>query len=640
MKARKSTVLKLLVGFFTVLALLSCVASVYLWAMARAANFDTSSYAYVERSLMESLVRDQLADVYETYSRGDDPVTVYAETNLIFRITDEAGYTLAQSENAARLSAESFERTFVRYTDTAQEIIQVTEAENRETVHITGDVDRDYPVTDRYSVILGALRLYYDMQHMLLFIAIGCALVWLICQIWLMSAAGYAHGSDEPRRGWLEYIPFDLLLLGVCVLIALHDFIPRLNVWNVGQFLCALALLSVTDAIVLTLLLMTLATRLKTHSFVRTTVIGWAAQLVWKILMWVGRGVRRMIGALKIALTGVPLIWKTALGVLLNACVPLFAAVFFLDTGTAILFCIVWNLMVGGGVLFCATLMRTIQEGGQRLAAGDLTVKIDTQHMFGDFRSFSENLNRLGDGMSAAVEERIKSERLRTELITNVSHDIKTPLTSIVNYVDLMKKENVTDEPLAGYITVLSRQSARLKKLIEDLVEASKAATGNIAVHPEILDVTTLLGQTAGEYDEKLRAAGLDLIVRQPPDCVHILADGRLLWRVFDNLMNNIVKYAMPGTRVYLTLRADNGEAEILFRNIAREEIGVASDELLERFTRGDASRSTEGSGLGLSIANSLTELQGGKLTLTVDGDLFKVMLRFPLGSAPDGEGM
>ena len=249
----------------------------------------------------------------------------------------------------------------------------------------------------------------------------------------------------------------------------------------------------------------------------------------------------------------------------------------------------------------------------------------------GSFRDFAKDLNDLSDAATAAAQNQLKSERMKTELITNVSHDIKTPLTSIVNYVDLMKKENVVEEPMAEYIRVLDRQSARLKKLTEDLLEASKAATGNVSVNLTLCDAAVLVEQLEGEYRERLTNQNLSLVVTKPEHPVTILADGRLIWRVFDNLMSNILKYAMPGSRVYLNLETSDTSTCFTFRNMSQDPLNIPGEELLERFTRGDSSRSTEGSGLGLSIANSLTALQKGHLALSTDGDLFKVTLIFPL---------
>lgn len=231
--------------------------------------------------------------------------------------------------------------------------------------------------------------------------------------------------------------------------------------------------------------------------------------------------------------------------------------------------------------------------------------------------------------MSRAVDERMKSERLKTELITNVSHDIKTPLTSIINYVDLLSKEELHNDKAAEYLEVLDRQSSKLKKLIEDLVEASKASSGNLAVDSQQLETGVFVTQTVGEFEEKLSLAGLELIVSKPKEAVYIMADGRHLWRVIDNLMNNICKYAQTGSRVYVNLEATAQSVRITFRNISKYPLNISGEELTERFVRGDRSRNTEGHGLGLSIAQSLMNLIGGDMNIVVDGDLFKVVLAF-----------
>lgn len=282
-------------------------------------------------------------------------------------------------------------------------------------------------------------------------------------------------------------------------------------------------------------------------------------------------------------------------------------------------------------IILTAIAMRRLQAGGKALADGDLNYSIDTRHLHLALRQHAENLNSIADGMQKAVNEQMRSERFRTELITNVSHDIKTPLTSIVNYVDLLKKEDVQPEKAREYIAVLDRQSARLKKLTEDLVEASKASTGALPVNLEPTEVNVLLGQVAGEYLDRLEAAGLEPVFKPDPSAPKIMADGKLLWRVFDNLLSNICKYALPGTRMYFSSEVCGETVVITFRNISRYALDISADELMERFVRGDASRSTEGSGLGLSIAQSLTQLQKGTFRLAVDGDLFKAIVTFDL---------
>ena len=220
---------------------------------------------------------------------------------------------------------------------------------------------------------------------------------------------------------------------------------------------------------------------------------------------------------------------------------------------------------------------------------------------------------------------------MKTELITNVSHDIKTPLTSIINYANLIGTTDPSDPKLGEYSEVIVRQSEKLKRLIEDLVEASKASTGNLEIVPSPLDCCTFVSQTAGEFKEKLDSANLTLITNVPDEKVMIMADGRHMMRVYDNLMNNICKYSMPGTRVYISLNVVSGQAVTVFRNTSSAELNISPEELVERFVRGDQSRNTEGNGLGLSIAQSMTELQGGKFKVEIDGDLFKVTLSFPV---------
>ena len=255
---------------------------------------------------------------------------------------------------------------------------------------------------------------------------------------------------------------------------------------------------------------------------------------------------------------------------------------------------------------------------------------MDTRSLFGEFKKHAEHLNNIGNGINAAVEERLKSENTKTELITNVSHDLKTPLTSIVNYIDLLKKEPVNNPKAAEYIEVIDRQSQRLKKLTTDIVDASKAAAGNVNCNMEPTDLALLLGQVKGEYTEKLAEKALTLVDSIPQEKITVLADGRLLWRVFDNLLNNVCKYSQPDTRVYVTLSVNNSFAGVVFRNISAQPLNIDAEALTDRFVRGDASRNTEGSGLGLYIAKSLCETMGGKMQIEIDGDLFKVTVVFP----------
>lgn len=274
--------------------------------------------------------------------------------------------------------------------------------------------------------------------------------------------------------------------------------------------------------------------------------------------------------------------------------------------------------------------MEVLQLHARRMAEGNLESKVDTSRMAWEFKKHGDYLNQIGEGMAAAVEEKIKSERFKTELVTNVSHDIKTPLTSIINYTGLLKKGNIKQPEAKEYIEVLERQSARLKKLIEDLMEVSKTSTGNVTLEMELCDVNILLTQTLGEFKEKLDSRELVLVINKSLENIFIMADNRHIWRIFDNLMNNICKYGQPGTKVYINIEATDEKVVIIFRNTSNYQLNISSNELMERFVRGDESRHTEGSGLGLSIAKNLAEIMGGRLELHVDGDLFKVILEFP----------
>ena len=271
-----------------------------------------------------------------------------------------------------------------------------------------------------------------------------------------------------------------------------------------------------------------------------------------------------------------------------------------------------------------------IKKAAVEMAAGNMDVTVNTDEMFIDLEEHGKALNEISSGLNNAISERMKSERMKTELITNVSHDIKTPLTSVINYVDLLEKENFENETARGYLEVLDRQAKRLKKLIEDLIEASKAATGSIKFNIENVNARVLLNQSIGEFDDRLSDRNIVVITDVPEKDVYVKADNRYLFRVFDNLMSNIVKYSQEGTRAYVELKEENGRAHYTFKNISKDKLNISADELMERFVRGDRSRNTEGNGLGLSIARSLTESMGGKMELTVDGDLFKVDVSFP----------
>lgn len=484
-------------------------------------------------------------------------------------------------------------------------------------------------------------RFYYNYmlfswlsQNKTLLIAVLAAAVLLGITdfVLLCCMAGHRKGREDIVCNWADRIPFDLYAgaaaVAVCLLLiaASDGCFPEANpVFIVIGCLCILVAAMTALAVVLSL-----ATRVKAGQWWRNTVIYRALNWGVKLLRRGWRLIVRMFRVVPLRVfRAVPIVWRSGLvagGLLLLLC-------FFAGMETWGLFFLL-SLIILVAVVLAAYELRLLQRGGEALAAGNFEAKVDTAHMFWDFKRHGENLNAVGQGMTIAVEERMKSERLKTELITNVSHDIKTPLTSIINYVDLLQKPH-TEEEEAQYLEVLARQSARLKKLTEDLVEASKASTGNLPVNLTPVNVAEALDQALAEYQERLAAGTYQVVVSYPDRETAILADGRLFWRVVDNLLNNVCKYAMPGTRVYVGFERAAEWTRIAVKNISSQPLNISAEELIERFVRGDTARSTEGSGLGLNIAKSLTELQNGKLQLTVDGDLFKAELYFPMVMKP-----
>ena len=461
----------------------------------------------------------------------------------------------------------------------------------------------------------------------LMITAIGSLLLAILLFAFLMAAAGHRKGTDAITPRLTEKIPFDLFtafvaLAGVGVLYVWIETLDSMNRSRDIVLSLAFAALLLCAAVLLALWwCMSLAVRVKTGGLICGT-------LCYKLLRFVWRAVRAVWGWGKMLLTGIPLIWRG----MLILCGAEFIGFLILQINyrSAGVVGFFVNLFVFFPLALWALISaRKLRIGASEIAKGNTAYRIDTKFLFGEFRRHAEDLNAIQSGISRAVEEKLRSEKMKTELITNVSHDIKTPLTSIINYVDLLSKEELDNERAKEYLEVLQRQSARLKKLTDDLIEASKASSGALPVNIESCDLAVMLDQTAGEYGERLSERGLTLILRKPERSVTVRADARHTQRIFDNLMNNILKYALPGTRVYLELAEEDGGAAVIFRNTSGREIVQSPEELTERFVRGDASRSSEGSGLGLSIARSLAELQGGSLAVTVDGDLFKVTLNF-----------
>lgn len=311
---------------------------------------------------------------------------------------------------------------------------------------------------------------------------------------------------------------------------------------------------------------------------------------------------------------------------------------FFLVQGIAVLFrngvTMLLVLLADVGVFYVVLngllLKEKLKKGIEGIALGNMEYQIPLQGLRGENLKLAEMINGIANGFHMAVEEAMKNERLKTDLITNVSHDIKTPLTSIINYVAILKQSDIADPKIQGYLDILEAKAQRLKTLTEDVVEASKVSSGNISLEYMDVDLVEMIQQTEGEMAEKFEARNLKMIVNLPAEPAVVHVDGRRMWRVLENIFGNAAKYAMPGTRVYADLKLEEDTVDLSLKNVSEHQLNISADELTERFIRGDLSRSSEGSGLGLSIAQSLTTMQGGTFNLYLDGDLFRVNIRFP----------
>lgn len=624
-KLRGSLVAKIVAIFLlTVLAVgLVLSAASIVWMMT--VNAYSSDYRTARSNALDNLGRNYCYNVGHMYGESrelDYPIYYYSDSNFLFSIYSEDGNLLFKGYSG--------EDTV--WSDSVRVQTDVSYDENSgyeyEYLTVKGYILKNMVYDDELKICVSFFDFVYAMRTSLIVFAVAALVLCIMLFIFLMCAAGHRDGSDAVTMNAIDRVPFDLFtaiaVAVFCLLLAPTldgSLYSNVFIWIlaaamlIGAFLTALAFF------------MSFATRMKVGSFnglVKSCIIYKILSWCWKIFKMFWREFARL-------LRGIPLLgrWGFALAGLLLAELVVIASTEY-ALGAELFWWFLERLVLVALVLYALLCTNSLRKGAKELASGNDGYKIDTNKMRGVFKEHAEDLNNIGTGISRAVNERMKSERFRTELITNVSHDIKTPLTSIINYVDLIGKEEPENEKMREYIDVLSRQSARLKKLIDDLIEASKASTGNLNVNLQRCELGVLLDQTAGEYGERLSKAGLELVLTKPEEPVSIMADGRHMWRIFDNLMNNACKYAQPGTRIYLTLNRVGNRANVIFRNISRSMLNITGDELMERFVRGDSSRNTEGSGLGLNIAKSLAQLQGGELELTLDGDLFKVTLSFP----------
>ncbi len=611
--------------FVTAAAVLSAVGVVVLLAV----NGYGGSLTQVRNRALERLALGDSSYISSFCSDGElDGYAKdwYENTNLRFTVKNEAGEVIGSTYNG---EATIFESTDTHMTDRyvtksdeyGNEWSELVETDKIEvTVYIASDMSE----FDEYYYAVKLVDGCYAMRNWLPPIALIGLVSTVALLIYLICSAGRTAPDGSLKGSVLDRIPFDVWLAAAVAISLLMICVCAEMYYNdMFKYFC-IVLTCVVIYVIFLFTVITFASRVKQNILIRRTVVYGIIHMLYRIVKWV-------FGRLGYIFKNLSVVWKTALittgAALLALVLTVIPNCIYTDLHAVIWF--MGCLIVIPAVLYIAVMLSNLKRGGERIASGDLNAKIATGYMLGDFKRFGESLNHISDGVRSAVDAQMRSERMKTELITNVSHDIKTPLTSIINYVDLIKKQEPENEQTREYVEVLDRQSTRLKKLIEDLVEASKASSGTLSVELTQCDVSVLLSQAVGEFDERLSAKNLQVIMNCPEYPVNIMADGRRLWRVFDNLLNNICKYALESTRVYLDLFVSNGRVYVTFRNISKYPLNISGDELMERFVRGDRSRNTEGSGLGLSIAKSLTELQNGNMDISIDGDLFKVILEF-----------
>lgn len=494
-----------------------------------------------------------------------------------------------------------------------------------------GDITAEYTIngyiskniTDKYDGYEEYTKFQFLKRNREEFITYGviCFAVCAFLCIYLFSAAGYNREGELACRG-LNAVLYDITA-GLCTL----GFIGLANLYidllypggDALMKLFGVLLVFMGMTAVVLIFAISSAVHFKMKQWWKHTFIYECFHIFGKFFRWI--------------MDNIGITWKISLAVLGYSFLIFALGLFTVGSYNEaffLLLAIFITVAATCGAIWFGSQLKKIKRGGEAIANGDFDYRINARELWPMLRKHAYNLNCAALGMSKAVDDRMKSERFKTELITNVSHDLKTPLTSIVSYVDLLKKEKIENENALEYIEVIDRQSAKLKKLTEDLVEASKATSGAVSVNKETLNIGELINQSVGEFSEKLEAAEIIPVINLPEKEIAVFTDGRLLWRVFDNLIQNIIKYAQPGTRAYFDLSEEDKNAVLTIKNISKEPLNMTAEALMERFVRGDASRNSEGNGLGLSIAKSLTELCGGTFELSLDGDLYKVTIKIP----------
>lgn len=479
-------------------------------------------------------------------------------------------------------------------------------------------VDTHFPKKDQFYQAKSSYYQYHPWIKISIVMVAISLIGWVISFIYLSMTTGKDFKGDEVHLGFPDRIKTEILILiGILFIVGNVMAIGMISSleWNVSGILVMVGSMAFIGNAVFMLLYLSLVRRTRSETLWTNSIIYGLSELAQNFYKN-----RKVVSRFAIfyTLAAITVLALAAMGYYYSQ--PLFLVMLII-------------VIVMMGVFFLKDQLQKqeIIEGVEKIKTGNLDFKIDEESLRGTNKTLGEGINMLGEGLEKAVDTSVKNERMKADLITNVSHDIKTPLTSIINYVNLLENENIEDEKVRGYIHILNEKSARLRQLTEDLVEASKISSGNIVLEMTRINLVELVYQTSGEFNEKFEERNLTVVTKMPKEAIVVMADGRRIWRVLENLYNNVAKYALEGTRVYVELDRQEEKAVFSIKNISAKPLNVSSEELTERFIRGDVSRSTDGSGLGLSIAENLTKLMGGEFKILLDGDLFKVMIIFPL---------
>ncbi|MFQ8661722.1 MAG: sensor histidine kinase [Clostridia bacterium] len=572
---------------------------------------------------------------YNDYNYDNSSINSYINYIIIDEKTENLYTNIKSSDYIKEIQEMKNKKNFWNYEggkittnidsinqDNAKYIIASYSQNYLEGVKVYSSFDEEaYGYSNSYYIQNTVYEMFKNNQNSPVYLIPITSVLLLAMIVYLVWAIGHEKGKDEIQLSGIDKVPYEILItiiffaLGIFVSLgvaSVETIIPQkmLIPLIVISYLGSYGSLAVGTA--------TTIKRLKAKSF-------WRSFLMYKIYAWAKEKVKKLFNVVSDKNSSKRKITIFYWGFIIVS------GLIFLATasGVGVLLLLVFWVFVYILMLKYIEKVDKINQALKEIYEGNPNVHLEKEELTGVLKQMAEYINDIAGGFTNAIEQSLKSKRLKTELITNVSHDIKTPLTLIINYVDLLKQEDIKDEKIKQYIDILNQKSLRLKKLIEDLVEASKVSSGNVKLNIEVIDLKELLAQTIGEFEDRFENKNLKIDIEIPDEEVKIKADNRYMYRVIENLFSNITKYSIDNSRVYISLTKQNDKIKLEIKNISKDKLNISPDELMQRFVRGDKSRYTEGSGLGLSIAKSLTEMQDGKFDINIDGDLFKVIIEY-----------